>query len=85
MIGKIDYNRSICHFYATMFSSSSEIITNLFITFCVYILLHKEERRVDPRATGGKRMRLLLLMMTFSLSLAVNMNKGGVRNNDNKK
>ena len=28
-------------------------------------------------------MRLLLLIMTLSLSLAVNMNEGGVRNNDN--
>ena len=49
----------------------------------MYILLDPEERKVDPRATRGKRMRLLLLMMTLRLSLAVNMNKGGVRNKDN--
>ena len=51
----------------------------------MYILLDPEERKVDPRATRGKRMRLLLLKMTLSLGLAVNMNKGGVRNNDNIK
>ena len=71
-----------------MFISSSEILTNaafvdFFIPLYMYILLDPEERKVDPRATRGKRMRLLLLMMTLRLSLAVNMNKGGVRNKDN--
>ena len=71
-----------------MFISSSETLTNAAFVESSYsslymYTLHPEARKVDPRATRGKRMRLLLLIMTLSLSLAVNMNEGGVRNNDN--